>query len=100
MVCSSSPTTARSRRSPSQASSSACCSGLVSWYSSTENQRYWPRNSSATSSRRANPSPLQHADQRVLEVDPPGPLLGPLVAPEHPDEQVAGDGRGPADGLD
>ena len=43
--------------------------------------------------------PLQHADQHVLEVDPPGPLLGPLVAPEHPGEQVAGDRRGPAHGL-
>ena len=38
--------------------------------------------------------PLQHADQHVLEVDPPGPLLGPLVAPEHPGEQVAGDRSG------
>ena len=44
--------------------------------------------------------PLQHADQHVLEVDPPGPLLGPLVAPEHAREQVTGDRRGPAHGLD
>src|SRR3954451_2313416 len=36
-----------SSRSPSQASSSAAWSGFVSWYSSTENQRYRSRTSAA-----------------------------------------------------
>src|SRR5688572_14460509 len=48
MVWLGSPTTQTSARPPSQASSSRCCSGFTSWYSSTTKWRYCPRISRAT----------------------------------------------------
>ena len=56
MVWSGSPTTARSRDSPSHNSRSRSDSGFVSWYSSTLNQRLRDRTSVAASRSRSSSS--------------------------------------------